>query len=61
MNALAASIYGTLTGGTALTALLAGTASIYNTVVPQGAAFPYLVFNQQAAQSEIEDANDRGR
>lgn len=37
-----------LTGGTALTALLSGTAAVYNAQAPQGAAYPFVVFNQQA-------------
>jgi hypothetical protein len=61
MNALSTTIYETLTQGTALRALLAGTTSVYNTIAPQGAAFPFVVFNQQAATSEMDDANDRGR
>jgi len=49
-----AALYTTLTGGTALTALLAGTASVYNTVIPAGASYPCVVFNLAAGL----DAND---
>lgn len=42
-----AAMYSTLQAGTALTALLAGTASIYNLAAPDGAAFPFVVFNHQ--------------
>jgi hypothetical protein len=48
MNTLAAALYSTLTGGTALTALLAGTTSIYHLQAPDGASLPYIVFNKQA-------------
>ena len=47
MNILNTAIYGTLTGGTALTALLAGTASVYYEQATPGAAFPYVVFSIQ--------------
>lgn len=47
-NALNTALYTTLQGGTALTALLAGTTSIYNQQAPEGATLPYVVYNQQA-------------
>ena len=50
LNALSASIYTTLTGGTALTSLLSGTASVYNTKAPDTATLPYVVFSLQAGQ-----------
>ncbi len=52
MNALNTALYSKLTGGTALTALLAGTTSVYNQVVPRGAALPYVVFNIQGGGPE---------
>jgi hypothetical protein len=45
VNALETGLYSALTGGTALAALLAGSASVYNVLAPQGAALPYVVFN----------------
>lgn len=52
LSPTAAAIYGALTGSTALTSLLAGTASIYDTQSPDGAAYPYVVFSLQAGGSE---------
>lgn len=46
-NALNAAIYSTLSSGTALTALLAGTTAIYNMQAVDGATFDYVVFNVQ--------------
>ncbi len=60
MNEIKARLFEKLTGAPALTALLAGTAAVYDSVAPEGSPFPYLVFNQQAAPSENLDANDRG-
>lgn len=48
MNAVETALYSRLAGASALTALLATTTSIYNTVAPQGAAYPLVVFNLQA-------------
>lgn len=45
-NELKAAFYSTLTGGTALTALLAGTTSVYDSIAPREASFDYVVFNQ---------------
>jgi len=47
MNAISKGIYDTLKAGTALTALLAGTTSIYNMQAPDSATLPYVVFNLQ--------------
>lgn len=47
MNALSTALYSKLSAGTALTALLAGTASIYDTQAPNGASLPFIVFNVQ--------------
>ena len=52
MNALTSAIYTTLTGGTALTSLLAGTASVYYNAAPDDATFPYVVFNYQSNLEE---------
>ena len=46
-NALNTAIYSTLSAGTALTALLAGTTAIYNMQAPDGATLPYCIFNMQ--------------
>jgi hypothetical protein len=47
MNAISSAIYSTLTTGTALTSLLAGTTSVYKDIAPDDAAYPYVVFNLQ--------------
>ena len=47
MNALETALYSKLSGGTALTALLAGTTSVYNAAVPMGASFGCVVFQLQ--------------
>ena len=51
-NALNTAVYSTLSAGTALTALLAGTTAIYNMQAPDGATFDYVVWN---LQSGIDD------
>ena len=57
-NALGAAVYSKLTAGTALTALLAGTTSIYNVEPPYEAAYDYVVFNVQGA-NEPNDTQHR--
>jgi hypothetical protein len=52
MNSINASLYTTLQSGTALTALLAGTNSIYKDIAPDNATYPYIVFNQQGGGEE---------
>lgn len=52
MDELDQAIYTRLTGGTALTALLSGTAAVYAGQAPQGAALPYIVYNQQSGGDE---------
>ncbi len=47
-NALNASIYSTLTGGTGLTSLLSGTGAVYYQNAPAGGTLPYVVFSLQA-------------
>lgn len=59
MNAIAAALYSTLTSGTALTALLAGTTAVYNGQAPDDAALPYVVFSKQGGGPENIDPSDR--
>lgn len=47
LDATSAAIYTALSGGTALTALLAGTTSIYDMQAPDVAALPYCIFSHQ--------------
>lgn len=42
-----AALYTTMNGGTALTALLASTTSVYDTQAPDVAALPFVVFSHQ--------------
>lgn len=51
-NALETALYGRLAGGTALTSLLAGTASIYNSLAPPGSAHDFVVFSHQGGGDE---------
>ena len=48
MNAEGSAIYSTLQGTSAITALLAGTTSIYHMQAPEGTTLPYIVFSTQA-------------
>ena len=57
-NALGSAVYSKLTAGTTVTALLAGTTSIYNVIPPYEAAYDYVVFNVQGA-SEPNDTQHR--
>lgn len=43
-NILGTALYTTFTGGTVLTALLAGTASVYRHEAPNGAAYPLVIW-----------------
>jgi len=52
LNELNKGIYDTLKAGTALTALLAGTTSIYNIQPPDNATRPYVIFNLQGGGDE---------
>ena len=55
MNALDSAIRSKLTGGTALTALLGGTANVYHlTVGRAGTIYPAVVFQQQGGGDENE-------
>ena len=56
-NALNTAIYSTLSGGTALTTMLAGTTSVYNMQAPDNATFDYVVFNVQGGGDENMTAN----
>lgn len=51
-NALNAAVYSKLSGGTALTALLATTSSVYYLQAPDGAALDYVVFSYQGGGDE---------
>lgn len=48
MNVIESALYSTLTGASGLTALLSGTAAVYNEIAPQGATMPYVVFGKQS-------------
>jgi hypothetical protein len=56
MNAISSAIYTTLQQGTALTALLAGTNSIYKDNAGT-AEYPYVVFNLQGGGEENQTPN----
>lgn len=59
MNQLMTGLYAKLTGGTALTALLSGTTAVYDSLAPQSAALPYVIFQQQAWNVETADPRRR--
>lgn len=48
MNALEQGLYNKLTGDSTLTAMLAGTASVFYGIAPDGEDAPYIVFNEQS-------------
>ena len=52
MNEINTAIYGKLQAGTALTALLAGTTSIYHQQPPDNTSMPYVIFNHQGGGNE---------
>jgi len=52
MNEINTAIYSKLSAGTALTALLAGTTSIYHLQAPDNATLPYVVFSHAAGGDE---------
>lgn len=56
-NALNATIYSLLSGGTALTTLLAGSTSVYYLQAPDNATFDYVVYSWQAGGDENMTAN----
>jgi len=47
-NAIGSALWTKLAGDSTLTAMLAGTASVYRTRAPEGAALPYVVYSQYA-------------
>lgn len=51
-NALHTALYSRLSSGTALTALLAGTAAVYYEQAPDDASLPYVVFSVQSGGDE---------
>ena len=57
MNAINSGIYSTLTGGTALTALLAGTTSVYKDYAPGTAVYPYVCFSFMGGGEANETPN----
>jgi hypothetical protein len=59
VNALWAALFNRLTGATAITSLLAGTAAVYDTQVPPKAVYPLLVYQQQAGDAETVDPRTR--
>lgn len=59
LQALGSALYSTLAGGSALIDRLGGTA-IYNTVAPQGASLPYVVFFVSAGR-DINSSPRRAR
>ena len=52
LNSLDLAIRSTLTGGTALTALLSGTASVYHLVAGRSESYPCVVWQQQGGGDE---------
>ena len=57
LDKTSAALYTTFQG-TALTSLLAGTASIFDTQAPDNATLPYIVFSHQGGGPENVDANN---
>ena len=53
-NGLWTAMYNALSGGTALTAMLSGTTAIYHMVAPDGAAMPYVVFQNYGGGPDNE-------
>lgn len=58
LGSTAAALYSTLTGGTALVALLAGTAAVYHQQAPDEAALDYVVFNHQGGGPDLLTSKD---
>lgn len=58
MNAIDVALYSTLTGGTALTNMLGGTASVYHIRAPDNADYPYVVFSVQGGGAENINPSD---
>jgi len=57
-NALWTAMYNKLTSSTALTGLLSGTAAVYNTIAPDGAVLPYIVFQNYGGGPDNTTPND---
>ncbi len=60
MNAIDTALFSTLSGGTALTSLLASNTSIYHIRAPNVATFPYVVFSLQGGGKENLTPSDMG-
>ena len=58
MNALSTSLYAKLAGTSGLTSLLSSSTAIYNQIAPQGATFPFVVFQ---ILSEVDDNETQNR
>lgn len=58
MNAIDTAIRSTLCGGTALTTLLAGTASVYHIRAPDNAELPYVLYSVQGGGAENINPSD---
>ena len=58
LNLIATKIYETLSGGTALTALLSGTTAIYRLEAPEEAELPYVVFSFQGGGHQTPTSKD---
>lgn len=59
LDKTSAALYTTLTGGTALVSMLSGgTAGIYDTQAPEGAALDYVVFSHQAGGPETVSSSN---
>lgn len=57
MKALNTALYTKLNGATAVTSLLSGTTAIYAQQAPEGAVYPYIVFNIQGGGDTNDTAN----
>jgi hypothetical protein len=58
MNAIDTAIRSTLCGGTALTTLLAGTASVYHIRAPDNAELPYVLYSMHGGGAENINPSD---
>lgn len=58
-NALNTALYSRLTGATAVTSLLSGTAAVYFDQAPDDAVLPYVVFSYQASGDENQAPQHR--
>lgn len=55
MNAVEIALYQRLTGTAALTNLLASATAVYTQEAPQGATYPFVVFNKQAGTDDNDN------